>query len=120
MILAYTGCMAEQLRSRIEVSTERQHHRGERMSRGVKRKPFVDPRRLRPRLEQDVDMRRGGQVEHRILRRLVAPFGHPTQRFGRKRQIDRFLCLLHHDLQPILPVIYIDIPPFQTYYIAYP
>ena len=86
----------------------------------VKRKPLVDSRLFRPRLEQNVDMRRRGQVEHRILCRLLAPFGHPPQRFGRERQINRFFGLLHHNLQPILPVIRIDVSPFQAYYIAYP
>lgn len=68
------------------------------MSCCVERKPLVDTRRFRPRLEQDVDMRRGGQVEHRILRCLLAPFGHPPQCFGRKRQVNRLFRLLHHNL----------------------
>ncbi len=73
---------------------------------------------LCPRFEDNIYIRWGGQVENTVFCGLFSAVGHPTQRLLRQRQVDRLLCLLHDHLQPILPVVDIDILPFQPDNIA--
>ena len=107
--------MTEQLRGRVKVSPEGKHHRGEGVAAGVVGKSLADARSLRPRFQQTVDLVPARQLEHKVLRSLVAPFRHPFQCLGRKRQVNGFLCLLHGYRQTVLTAIYEDILPFQSF-----
>ena len=60
--------MPEQFRGRIEVGSERQHHRSKRVARRMKSKALVYTRSLCPRFEYDIYIRRRGQVENDISR----------------------------------------------------
>lgn len=111
--------MTEQLRGGIEIRTECQHHRCKSVPRGVKGEPLVDSRSFRPRLDEYVHHRRTGQIEYMVICRLVSPFQHPLQRFGGKRQVDRFFGLLHGHSQAVLSSIDEDVFPLQSHNIAH-
>lgn len=85
----------------------------------MKSKSFVDSRSFRPRLDEYIHHRRTGQIEHMVFCRLVSPFRHPLQRFGGKRQVNRFFGLLHGHSQAVLSFIDEYVFPLQSNNIAH-
>lgn len=84
------------------------------MSCCVKCKSLVNSCGFRPRFDKQVHHRRAWQIEYMIICCLISSFWHPLQRFGRKRQVNRFFGLLHGHSQAVLPSIDEYVFPFQS------
>ena len=74
-------CMTEQFGGRVEVCTERQHHRRERVPRRMECKTLVYSRRFCPWFDKNIDHCWGRQVKHMVIRSFVSTRRHPLQRF---------------------------------------